>query len=71
MRSYLMSLAVAALVAGCGNNSAQTSAGSTAVATGQPVGSASINAQRLIANNEPGSWLSTGRGYFEQRFSPL
>ena len=71
MRSYLMSLAVAALIAGCGNNSTQTTSSNTAVATGQPVGSAALNAERLIANNEPGSWLTTGRGYHEQRFSPV
>lgn len=33
---------------------------------------AAVDAQRLInANAEPGQWMSTGRTYDEQRFSPL
>jgi quinohemoprotein ethanol dehydrogenase len=68
MRSYLMSLAVAAILAGCGNNNTQ----STNTAAAKPLsGPAAVTAERLIANSEPGSWLSTGRGYHEQRFSPL
>jgi quinohemoprotein ethanol dehydrogenase len=70
MRSYLMSFAVAAVLAGCGNNAQMTSGTAPAIAVHQ-AGAAAVNAQRLIANNEPGSWLSTGRGYQEQRFSPL
>jgi PQQ-dependent dehydrogenase (methanol/ethanol family) len=68
MRAYLTSLAVAALLTGCSNtNSIQSSAGAAA-----PMSSAaSVNAARLIANNEPGSWLTTGGSYREQRFSPL
>jgi PQQ-dependent dehydrogenase (methanol/ethanol family) len=69
MRSYLVSFAVAALVAGCGNHVPQSSP--VVAATPAVSGPAAINAQRLIANNEPGSWLSIGRGYHEQRFSPL
>ena len=53
----------AMLVAGCGRN--------TDSAAEYPTGSAAVNEKRLIANNEPGSWLSIGRGYQEQRFSPL
>jgi PQQ-dependent dehydrogenase (methanol/ethanol family) len=30
-----------------------------------------IDAKRLIANSEPGSWLTAARGYHEQRYSPL
>ncbi|HVF16661.1 MAG TPA: PQQ-dependent dehydrogenase, methanol/ethanol family [Steroidobacteraceae bacterium] len=70
MRSYLMSFAVAAVLAGCGNNAQMTTGAAPATVVNQ-VGAAAIDAQRLIANNEPGSWLSTGRGYQEQRFSPL
>ncbi len=37
-----------------------------------PMGAAAVTAERLInADREPGSWLSTGRDYGEQRFSPL
>lgn len=41
---------------------------------GNPVqkGVAAVDAERLIAaDQEPGSWMSTGRTYGEQRFSPL
>jgi PQQ-dependent dehydrogenase (methanol/ethanol family) len=65
-----MSFAVAALVAGCGNNTTQAPASSPTAAV-NPLGAAALNSQRLIANSEPGSWLSTGGGYHEQRFSPL
>lgn len=35
-------------------------------------GPAAVTAQRLIrANSEPGDWMSVGRTYDEQRFSPL
>jgi quinohemoprotein ethanol dehydrogenase len=70
MRSYLMSFAVAAVLAGCGNNTQMTTDSAPKAAV-NPLGAAAVNAQRLIANSEPGSWLSTGRGYQEQRFSPL
>ena len=34
--------------------------------------SQSVTAERIIhADAEPGNWLSTGRTYDEQRFSPL
>jgi len=69
MRFYLMSFAIAAVLAGCGNNNTQSNR--SAASTVSPTGAAALNAERLIANKEPGSWLSTGRGYDEQRFSPL
>ena len=35
-------------------------------------GPAAVNTQRLIAADaEPGNWMSHGRTYSEQRFSPL
>ncbi len=34
-------------------------------------GAADIDAKRLVANSDPGSWLNTGNGYQEQRFSKL
>jgi quinohemoprotein ethanol dehydrogenase len=37
-----------------------------------PAVAADVNAQRIIAaDKEPGNWLSHGRTYSEQRFSPL
>src|SRR6187431_930147 len=42
-----------------------------AVATA-PIGAANVDAARIInADSEPGSWMSHGRTYSEQRFSPL
>ncbi len=39
---------------------------------GRAIGSAAVNAARLLnANSEPGSWLTAGRDYSEQRYSPL
>ena len=41
-------------------------------ATAQHRRAADVNAQRLIASDsEPGNWMSHGRTYDEQRFSPL
>jgi PQQ-dependent dehydrogenase (methanol/ethanol family) len=65
-----MSLPVAALVAGCGFHNTQSTDAPSAAAPAL-MGAAALDAKRLIANSEPGSWLSTGRGYQEQRFSPL
>jgi len=64
MRASRLSLlcSTVMLVAGCGKHSSTTE---------YPVGAAAVDEKRLIANDEPGSWLSVGRGYQEQRFSPL
>ncbi len=74
MRAYLMSLAVAvaapALLAACSNN-APGQPPVDALAPANPVGAAAVDAKRLIADNEPGSWLTAGRNYHEDRFSPL
>ena len=36
------------------------------------IGAAAVNATRhLNANSEPGTWMSAGRTYDEQRYSPL
>jgi PQQ-dependent dehydrogenase (methanol/ethanol family) len=38
----------------------------------EPGGAAAVDAERLLqADKEPGSWMSYGRTYSEQRFSPL
>ncbi len=70
MRAYLLSLAVAlpALIAACSNNPAPPAAVTPA---SNPVGAAAVTAERLTADNEPGSWLTAGRNYHEDRFSPL
>jgi PQQ-dependent dehydrogenase (methanol/ethanol family) len=45
---------------------------SEAAATGPGDGSRPVTAERIInADKEPGNWLSHGRTYDEQRFSPL
>lgn len=60
---------VAVLVAACGrggNDAADQESGSTAPAVANVDG-----ARILAANDEPGNWLTHGRTYSEQRFSPL
>lgn len=61
MRAHLPTLIVAVLLVACGNRQV----------TPPPQGAAAVNAERLIADSEPGSWLLAGRDYREQRFSPL
>jgi PQQ-dependent dehydrogenase (methanol/ethanol family) len=61
---------VLAMVAGCGETpppaAPQTAAPPAAVSP------AAVNAARLLAaDTEPGNWLTHGRTYAEQRFSPL
>jgi quinohemoprotein ethanol dehydrogenase len=44
----------------------------SAPAAGAPPPAAAVDASRLLAaDSEPGQWMSTGRTYGEQRFSPL
>jgi len=63
----LAALGAAALVA-CSQPAAPPPAGPAAAA--KPA--ASVDAVRLMAaNSEPGNWMSTGRTYDEQHFSPL
>jgi PQQ-dependent dehydrogenase (methanol/ethanol family) len=76
MRSLVMSLAVAvaapALLWGCSNSPTVETEAAKAAAPDFPTGSAAVNTDRLLnARREPGSWLTTGNGYHEQRFSPL
>jgi PQQ-dependent dehydrogenase (methanol/ethanol family) len=75
MRAYLASLAVAipALLASCSNNNPTVPADHVvAAAKSYPYASASVNADRLVkADQEPGSWLTAGLNYHEDRFSPL
>jgi PQQ-dependent dehydrogenase (methanol/ethanol family) len=72
--SALMSAAL--LVAACSPATENTApAASTAPAATQPAAApyaAAVNTVRLVAaDSEPGNWMSNGRDYGEQRFSPL
>jgi PQQ-dependent dehydrogenase (methanol/ethanol family) len=74
MRSLMLSLAIAApmLFASCTNSSPTVEQAKAEPAPVHPTGAAAVNAQRLINfEREPGSWLNTGNGYGEQRFSAL
>jgi PQQ-dependent dehydrogenase (methanol/ethanol family) len=76
MRAFLLSLAVAApaLLAACNNNPTKSPdvAQAAKPAPVYPVGSAAVNAERLInKDREPGSWLTVANGYWEDRFSHL
>jgi quinohemoprotein ethanol dehydrogenase len=68
MRIGLISLVAVTLVTACSNKATQAD---RETAAENPTGSAAVNAERLIADNEPGSWLTAARNYHEQRFSPL
>lgn len=59
------------MLAACGGGSEpKTAPTATPEAAESPV--AKVDSARIIASDsEPGSWLSTGRSYNEQRFSPL
>jgi quinohemoprotein ethanol dehydrogenase len=70
---------LALVLAACGRQPEEPATGqsdvetATAVAqTATPAEPAAVNAQRIInADREPGNWMSHGRSYDEQRFSPL
>ncbi len=72
----LATFALTSLLVACGpgEEATQTTESSAPVRTAPaaPSYSASVNTARLVAaNDEPGSWMSTGRDYNEQRYSPL
>ena len=61
-------LSLAALLVACGSKSTPP----TPPAVAPSVGKAAVNAARITAaDSEPGNWMSYGRTYDEQRFSPL
>jgi quinohemoprotein ethanol dehydrogenase len=67
MRLTLFILSVSLVLVGC--NQTEDSAVKTDV-TSDLI--ATVDAERIInADNTPGEWLSHGRTYSEQRFSPL
>jgi quinohemoprotein ethanol dehydrogenase len=71
----------ALLLSACGGGEPEAPAASTATApataetaaaASAPAGFAAVNTQRLLAaDEEPGQWMSTGRTYSEQHYSPL
>ena len=75
MRALMMTLAVAApaLLWGCSSNNPTVPAeAKNAAAPVFPTGSAAVNTDRLLkADREPGSWLTAGNNYHEDRFSQL
>jgi len=72
----LCTFAAIACLAGCSNEAEQQPAPApvmtTAPAAAAPLTAAAVNAERLRnSENEAGQWMSHGRTYSEQRFSPL
>ena len=68
----IRSIAIAALaiaIGGCGPSPAPPPAASAAAPV--PARAAVDAARMAAADGEPGEWMSTGRTYSEQRFSPL
>jgi quinohemoprotein ethanol dehydrogenase len=70
VKGWTFALAVLGLaIGGCGQKPAPPPAAAPPAAAVKP---AAVDAARLVAaDTEPGNWLSTGRTYDEQRFSPL
>ena len=71
MHKRIIAVAVLVLaIAGCGQSPAPRAAATAAPPSAKPA--AAVDAARLIAaDTEPGNWMSPGRTYDEQRFSPL
>lgn len=61
-------LSLAALLVACGSKSTPP----MPTAAAPPIAKAAVNAGRIAAaDSEPGNWMTYGRTYDEQRFSPL
>jgi PQQ-dependent dehydrogenase (methanol/ethanol family) len=67
MRARLLLLISATLLVACSDPNTRP----TAAPPTFPANPAAVDAARLLADNEPGSWLTAARSYDEQRFSPL
>jgi quinohemoprotein ethanol dehydrogenase len=66
-RLVLLSLAAAIAIGGCGRKSEPSQGTQT-----KPAKPAAVDAARLeAADSDAGNWMSHGRTYDEQRFSPL
>ncbi len=71
MRGARISICVAVFTLLCGGCRTPSSP-TTGTKPGAPAKPADVNAGRIInADQEPGNWLTHGRTYSEQRFSPL
>ena len=75
MRKHLLSVAALLAILGvaaCGPSGDDDQASSDAAETGAEPAVANVNGARLLAADEnAGQWMSYGRTYSEQRFSPL
>lgn len=73
-RMFLPLIAAVMLTAACGEQAQSPSPQSTETSTQEAASTPRFNVDgpRIVnANDEPGNWLSHGRTYDEQRFSPL
>jgi quinohemoprotein ethanol dehydrogenase len=69
-RTLLALIASIPLMTACSSDESSPESAATVPATSASV--RPITAERIVnANAEPGNWLSTGRSYDEQRFSPM
>ena len=65
---FFLSFAAAVICAGCGSPGAHTAKNETPESTAKQT----VNEARILhADQEPGNWMTHGRTYNEQRFSPL
>jgi quinohemoprotein ethanol dehydrogenase len=65
-------LSLAALLVACGSKGMAPPAAGTKAPQQAAKAAAAVNASRMTgADSEPGNWMSYGRTYDEQRFSPL
>jgi PQQ-dependent dehydrogenase (methanol/ethanol family) len=70
--SSLTTSLLALALAGCGQPDQTATPPAATPSASPPREFAQVGADRLAAaENEPGQWMSHGRGYWEQRFSPL
>ena len=72
-RNTLLAAALALFgLSGCSQDQAEVASAGETGATQQASNVGQISDQRIInAESEPGNWLSHGRDFGEQRFSPL
>ncbi|HEX6992523.1 MAG TPA: PQQ-dependent dehydrogenase, methanol/ethanol family [Gammaproteobacteria bacterium] len=69
---YLLVGVAAGGLAACDSGSVGGSGGAAVAEAEAPRAAAAVSADRLVnADREPGQWMSHGRTYWEQRFSPL
>ena len=71
-RPLLPAAAAFALLVACISQNPTSPTNAASAVPAHPAGSAAVDTGRLVAAaKEPGSWLNTGNGYWEQRFSAL